>query len=540
MIRLVLFFLIVFPSIGFTQINALITLFPACGSSCNGGALIDFEDIGNNPPYEVSVYFDNTDPFPDLLLGSESLNSNDTSIFFSNFCSFSTLKIIIADASGDSSIFIANAPYSGLQGWLHDCVCIYEFASAGAYGGFPPYTFNLYASGVLQETLTSSTSVLFDSLTCGVGSLMVTISDMNGCIALYTPLIDAPCNAPNPGCDKEVYLTLENVSDSSLCDGVIIWEIEGVDTNTEHQLIITSWAGYNDTLILAPGVLTDTLYNLCPSYYTFKLDKDSSCFDFTSGQVKYPQPIVHTSFLSADPINECTHCGNTIEWSFQDYYVNAPYQIYLLDASQTILDSSGSAWNNFSGAYYGMCEGNYQVLVVDGDGDSLSTFVQVTDPPNVFSLDSTILTHTNTAQSTGAIELFVSGGYPAYQYSIDGGITWQTDSLFGGLASGNYSILVMDSSGCIISTSVTLIDGDVGLTESEILFEIFPNPTEGTLTLHAQGAHLFVITDLQGQIIHTGALSDQHKIDLSNEPKGVYLISIQSDQITSTRLLIIQ
>jgi hypothetical protein len=537
--RIFLLCLAFLPTIGLVQVNALINAIPDCGNSCNGGVIVDFEDLNNNPPYSVSVYFDNADPYVDILLGTQTTTSNDTSLNFMGFCSFSVLNILIVDANDDTSFFVASAPYFGMTGWLHDCICVYGFAGAGAIGGFPPYTFTLNVPGQPQQTSTGLEYVEFDSLICTGATPTITISDMNGCIAFYTPLIDAPCNAPNPTCVKEVNLTFENVSDSSNCDGTIIWEIEGVDITTQHQLIITSWAGYNDTLILAPGVLTDTLTNLCPSYYTFKLDKDSSCFDFTSGHVKYPQPIVHTSFLETDSIQGCGTCTNSLNWTFNDYYNNGPYQIYLLNDQGIYVDSMTTNWNNCSGAFQSLCAETYTVMVLNTHGDSLTSTAVVTDATNSFSIDSTSIVQTYTGQSSGSIEIFSSGGHPSYQYSIDDGITWQLDSLFSGLSSGNYTILAMDSTGCIVSTIVTITNGDVGLSESEIHLEIFPNPSDGIFTIRSQGIHLFVITDMQGQIIRSGEFNDTQTIDLSNESKGVYLISVQSTEKTGMALLII-
>lgn len=46
---------------------------------------------------------------------------------------------------------------------------------------------------------------------------------------------------------------------------------------------------------------------------------------------------------------------------------------------------------------------------------------------------------------TGSISLDISGGVQPYEYSIDMGGTWQTDSFFSGLLEDNYTILVKDA-----------------------------------------------------------------------------------------------
>jgi hypothetical protein len=459
----------------------------------------------------------------------------------SGFCLAVDVEVIIVDSNGDSSVFLATAPYHVLSGWLWDCSCGYNFAHSDAYGGLPPYTYELSTTDGNYQVITSASTVEFTGLSCMDQASMVTITDSSGCSISLTPLIDAPCSGlPDTNCLKEIYLTIENLSDSSLCDGMIIWEIEGVDLTTEHQLIITSWAGYNDTLVIAPGVMSDTLFNLCSTHYTFKLDKDSSCFDFSSGYLYLPQPTIHTSFLETETLAGCSTCSNSLNWTFTDYYNHGPYQIYLLNDQGIYIDSTLSSWNNGSGTFQLLCADIYSVIVINALGDSLSSNIEVTNGTNSLSIDSTTHVNTYTGQSNGTIEVFISGGYVPYQYSIDGGLTWQSDNLFAGLPSGNYTLLAMDSTGCVVSTSVTLIDGDLGLSETEILLEIFPNPSDGTFILRAQGAQLFKITDLQGKIIYSGEFNGSCAIDLREESKGVYLISIMSAKNTHTSLLIIQ
>src|SRR5690606_14722037 len=65
----------------------------------------------------------------------------------------------------------------------------------------------------------------------------------------------------------------------------------------------------------------------------------------------------------------------------------------------------------------------------------------------------------------GSITVTVNNGSAPYQYSIDGGTTFQPAANFPGLAPGTYTITVSDANGCIGTadatvTSGTNIDGD--------------------------------------------------------------------------------
>ena len=59
------------------------------------------------------------------------------------------------------------------------------------------------------------------------------------------------------------------------------------------------------------------------------------------------------------------------------------------------------------------------------------------------------------ALDNGVVTVSVGGGVPPYEYSIDGGITYQSVNSFENLSSGNYSVVIRDSVGSVlISRSV--------------------------------------------------------------------------------------
>jgi hypothetical protein len=67
-----------------------------------------------------------------------------------------------------------------------------------------------------------------------------------------------------------------------------------------------------------------------------------------------------------------------------------------------------------------------------------------------------------TAQDTGIINdgnitLRATGGYPPYQYSIDGGLTYKSTPLFNKLGAGSYTTVIKDSSGNTFTSRVVLL-----------------------------------------------------------------------------------
>jgi len=80
-----------------------------------------------------------------------------------------------------------------------------------------------------------------------------------------------------------------------------------------------------------------------------------------------------------------------------------------------------------------------------------------------------------TAEDTGIINdgnitFRASGGYPPYQYSIDGGLTYKSSPLFSKLGPGSYNTIIKDSSGNTYSNQVTLF-GPVGPTIYQVSLE---------------------------------------------------------------------
>ena len=60
--------------------------------------------------------------------------------------------------------------------------------------------------------------------------------------------------------------------------------------------------------------------------------------------------------------------------------------------------------------------------------------------------------------SDGTINLTTSGGTNPYQYSIDGGVNFQSSTSFSGLTAGSYTVLVRDFNSCDETQSVVLVE----------------------------------------------------------------------------------
>ena len=92
-------------------------------------------------------------------------------------------------------------------------------------------------------------------------------------------------------------------------------------------------------------------------------------------------------------------------------------------------------------------EGDYTFILRDGNGCyAISNTVRVDDlgALAIAATDSGIVCADS---STTTLTVSVTGGTAPYQYSLDGGVSYQTTNTFSNLSAGQYTITVMDASG---------------------------------------------------------------------------------------------
>ena len=105
------------------------------------------------------------------------------------------------------------------------------------------------------------------------------------------------------------------------------------------------------------------------------------------------------------------------------------------------------------------------------------------------------------------------------------------------LLAGDYSVLAVDSTGCIGSIDF-VIDAVDGLDESDVVWSVFPNPA--TDLLHVQvntlGQGQLVLTDLNGRdILQRNVQTKRTVLDLSNVPAGAYMLRLTQGNTTTTQ-----
>lgn len=183
----------------------------------------------------------------------------------------------------------------------------------------------------------------------------------------------------------------------------------------------------------------------------------------------------------------------------------------------------------------------YIVTDASGNQDSCSFNVLVNPLPTVslasFSADSI-------CDYNSAIALPIGTPSPGvYSGSGVNGTNFDPSLASSGTNWITYSYV--DSNGCVnVDSAAIFVDGCSSLSEElDFSVSVYPNPTNGLVKItfaNFNSALDFTLTTLDGKIIRREAnySGSSVSIDLSREPKGVYLINVENEGIQRTLKLI--
>ena len=289
------------------------------------------------------------------------------------------------------------------------------------------YSFGISPAAGFQQNPGEFTQLPADDYT-------ITVTDGQGC----TTTLTSPVTISGP--DSIFWLPDSIQLTDPLCNG---------ESSGAIQVYATGGTGTGFTYSITPdlGNQTGTTFGNIPSgTYTLTAD-DNGCSIDTTFTLFDPPTIVFsvidsqdvTCFGGSDGSAEIsTPTGGaaplTIEWD------TAPLQ----DTEQAT----------------GLSAGTYTVAV--SDGICTLTDSVVIDQPD--SLEASLLSTTDEScegAENGSIELSAQNGTGPYEYSIDGGQTYQPSPSFADLAPGTYQLQVRDDCGAVVDLGqATLAPGD--------------------------------------------------------------------------------
>ncbi len=140
-----------------------------------------------------------------------------------------------------------------------------------------------------------------------------------------------------------------------------------------------------------------------------------------------------------------------------------------------------------SNIFNGLSANSYTVYFRESNGCQGSTPVTVNEPALLTASASAVPVVCN-GQNNGTITVTAAGGVGPYQYSINGGATWQGSNIFN-VAANSYTITIKDANNCITTQTITVTEPAV-LTASSVTTTASCNGgPDGTITVTANGGN---------------------------------------------------
>ncbi|MBX7093099.1 MAG: gliding motility-associated C-terminal domain-containing protein [Flavobacteriales bacterium] len=148
-------------------------------------------------------------------------------------------------------------------------------------------------------------------------------------------------------------------------------------------------------------------------------------------------------------------------------------------------NSSNTSIGVFNDTASNLASDTYLCIIIDATGcaDTTNT-VTITEPAALTAVPTSTNPVCN-GDCNGTITIAAAGGTAPIQYSIDGGSTYFTSSLFNSLCAGNYNqIQVIDANGCTqLATAISLVDPPALVVSFTTSDESCSNACDGSITM---------------------------------------------------------
>jgi len=295
--------------------------------------------------------------------------------------------------------------------------------SVSGTGGVPRYSYS-WSSGEVTEDLVNSSG----------GNYTLTITDANGCQSIQTYTVAEAASA------LTVTETISNLSCNAAGDGAINLTVTG------------GTSPY--TFVWNQGASTEDIVGLSAGNYQVTVTDAKGCQVVKNLTVTEPTTLVSSTTF--------THisCHGANDGSI-DLTVSGGTTPY------TYSWSDGFALEDRTA----LAPGNYSVTVTDANGCQSIQNMTITEPAALTLATS----QTNVlcfGESTGAIDLTVSGGTTPYSYAWSTGATVEDLST---LAASTYSVVVTDANGCTANETIVITEPAAALAVSESLTQVTCN-----------------------------------------------------------------
>ncbi len=228
--------------------------------------------------------------------------------------------------------------------------------------------------------------------------------------------------------------------------------------------------------------------------------------------------------LGIDSLSFC-YSGLNIKPDLKDATCTELGQIQITSTTNEVYGYSldGITYDE-DGFFDNLDPGIYTIFVIDSDGCETSVDIIIDPPPERDLISESI--PTSCAEDNGQLSFFLDPDITA-MYSLDGGLTYQSENVYDNMPPGTYNITVRDSLDCFYTEDNIVIAPSVIPSIQDATTSIDScNDARGSILI--EGTNGMGVTDpLQYSINNSDYNSDNLFLDLST---GVYTIYVRDSQ----------
>ncbi len=321
--------------------------------------------------------------------------------------------------------------------------------TATAYFGTAPYVYSINGTNFF----TSNTFTIVDN--GSVQNITVTVRDANNCLATTIVNIN-----PLPTITAVTASTVTNLTCTN--DGTVQIDVTGGSGDFTFELLPQ---GSQPAVTPGSGVFSANFTLTTPGTYTFQVtDNVTGCYFITAPYLIAPFDTIEASIINSSAVTCFGDTDGTITVNVLGYVGNVSFVVNDILGNTVASGSGNTAINPF--IVSGLSGGNYQVIVTATDTPfctATSNFTVVSSPSEPLVLTANETANVTCTNNLGEIFANATGGWGTYQYELVNNTTsttvqpFGTNSLFTGLAAGNYTVSVQDAGGCLVSSTVILV-----------------------------------------------------------------------------------
>lgn len=424
----------VFDSIEITLGSAITSDLTSTNASClgNDATLTVTPDLNTTtPPWNIDLMDANGN-----VLQTQN-NVWNTHTFTGLFPGNYMVNVIepITGCSGSNFLVVKQVDIDLSINAFSDHVSCFEgndgYIAVYADSGYPPYQY--FIDGILNTNPPPYDTVFFDNLTAG--TYVLSVLDTVNCMMRDTVTIT------DPSYPLQALAASKSTTCYGQAEGIAV--VQGAGGTPPY-----SYNWYNSGQVSFS--LNDSISGLFAGTYYAEVTDANGCDTFATINVIQPQTPLTAAIQIMDVACKGDSSGYIVATAGGSY---APYTYYWLSGPDTLRSASHpvtitrDSLNNLP-------VGSYELHVYDAWGCMQSYSNLVSEPTNPLSSTLNKIQDVDCyGDSTGAVQLIVSGGVPNYTYLWDNG---ETSIVATQLTAGLHTVWITDDWNCTIEDTISI------------------------------------------------------------------------------------